>query len=92
MHLQLIKSDIHRIAGTTYHNDEGHCVFVFDGDDDAYGIERIFLRNLLKLFGEQYKVISVDEYIDEKDRISIYVTTNLPWEMYCDETEQITEE
>ena len=61
MHLQLIKSDIHRIAGTTYHNDEGNCVFVFDGDDDAYGIERIFLRNLLMLFGEQYNIVTEAE-------------------------------
>lgn len=44
MYLKLIKSDIHRIGGATYHNDDGNCVFVFYGDDDAYGIERIFLR------------------------------------------------
>lgn len=87
MYLELLKSDIHRIGGATYQNDEGNCVFVFYGDDDAYGIELIFLRNLLKLFGEQYKVISEEEFIDEKDEFTIYLTTNLPWEMYCDKTE-----
>ena len=92
MYLKLIKSDIYRIGGATYHNDDGNCVFVFYGDDVAYGIERIFLRNLLKLFGEQYKVVSVDEYIDEKDEISTYVTTNLPWEMYMSEETKLQDE
>ena len=92
MSLELIKADIHRIGGATYQNDEGNCVFVFDGDDDAYGVERIFLRNLLKLFGEQYGVISEDEYIDENNEISIHVTTNLPWVEYMKEREQKTED
>ena len=46
----------------------------------------------LKLFGEQYKVVSVDEYIDEKDEISTYVTTNLPWEMYMSEETKLQDE
>lgn len=39
MNLELLKSDIHRIGGATYHNDDGNCVFVFYGDDDAYGTQ-----------------------------------------------------
>lgn len=88
MCLKLFKSDIRYIGGATYHNDEGNCVFVFYGDDDAYGIERIFLRNLLPLFGEQYRIVSEDEYIDKRDNIVIHITTNLPWEMYCEKTEE----
>ena len=92
MYLKLIKSDIHRIGGATYHNDDGNCVFVFYGDDDAYGIERIFLRNLLKQFGEQYKVVLEEEYVNDKFEPTTYVTTNLPWKEYCAATEQKTEE
>lgn len=92
MNLKVIKSDIHRIGGATYHNDDGNCVFVFYGDDDAYGIERIFLRNLLKLFGEQYKVVSEEEYVNDKFEPTIYVTTNLPWEMYMSEETKLQDE
>ena len=37
-------------------NDEGNCVFVFYEDDVACQIEYIFLRNILKLFGQQYRI------------------------------------
>lgn len=88
MYLELIKSDILRIGGAAYHNDEGNCVFVFYEDDDAYGIEYIFLRNLLQLFGQQYRIISEDEYIDEEEGLVIHLTTNLPWKEYMKAREQ----
>ena len=80
-YLKLLKSDIHSIADTVYQED-GNCVFVFDGDLDAFGLKRIFLRNLLQLFGEEYVIVSEDEYWDDKDQVSIYLFTNLPWEMF----------
>lgn len=80
-YLKLLKSDIHSIADTIYQED-GNCVFVFDGDLDAFGLKRIFLRNLLQLFGEEYVIVSEDEYWDDKDQVSIYLFTNLPWEMF----------
>ena len=88
MHLELIKSDIHRIGGATYQDDEGNCVFVFYEDDVAYQIEYIFLRNLLKLFGEQYRITSEDEYVEEGDELVIHLTTNLPWKEYLEVYEQ----
>ena len=88
MYLELIKSDIHRIGGAIFHNDEGNCVFVFYEDDVAYQIEYILLRNILKLFGQQYRITAEDEYIDEKEVSSIHLTTNLPWEMYMAENIQ----
>ena len=88
MHLELIKSDIHRIGGATYQDDEGNCVFVFYEDDVAYQIEYIFLRNLLKLFGEQYRITSEDEYVEEGDELVIHLTTNLPWKEYMEVYEQ----
>lgn len=85
MYLELIKSDIHRIGGAAYHNDEGNCVIVFYEDDVAYQIEYIFLRNILKLFGQQYRITSEDEYFDEKEGLVIHLTTNLPWEIFMAE-------
>ena len=82
MHLELIKSDIHRISGATFQNDEGNCVFVYYEDDAAYQIEYIFLRNLLQLFGQQYRITSEDEYADEEGRLTTELTTNLPWEEF----------
>jgi hypothetical protein len=88
MNFELIKSDILRIGGTTYQNDEGNCVFVFYEDDVAYGVEHIILRNLLPLFGEQYRITSEDEYVEEGDELVIHLTTNLPWKEYMEVYEQ----
>ena len=85
MELELFKSDIIRIGGAAYHNDEGNCVIVFYEDDVAYHIEYIFLRNILKLFGQQYRIISEDEYVDERGKLSTHLTTNLPWDVYLAE-------
>ena len=84
-YLKLVKSDIHSIADTVY-QEEGNCVFVFDGDLDAFGIKYIFLRNLLQLCGEEYVIVSEDEYWDDKNQVSIYLFTNLPWDVYMNAT------
>ena len=85
MNLSTTKSDIRFIGDSVCPNDNGNCVFVFYGDHDAYGIEYIFLRNILKLFGQQYRITSEDEYFDEKEGLVIHLTTNLPWEMFMAE-------
>jgi len=79
--MKLLKSDIRSIGDTVY-QEEGNCVFVFDGNLDAFGIKYIFLRNLLQLFGNEYVIVSEEEYWDDKDQVSIYLFTNLPWEIY----------
>ena len=81
MELQLEKNDLLYIGSTVYQN-EGTCVFVFDDADSAYGVERIFLRNLLKLFGEDYVILLEEEFWDEEDRASMHVFTNFPWDEY----------
>ena len=88
MSFELLKSDIHRIGGATFKNEDGNCVFVFYEDDVAYQIEYIFLRNILKLFGQQYRITSEDEYVDANEGLSIHLTTNLPWKEYLKESEQ----
>ncbi len=92
MSIKLLKSDIHRIGDTVYQNDKGNCVFVFDGNLDAFGIQYIILRSLLLLFGDDYRIVSEDEYWDEKDQVSIYLFTNLPWELFVKAGQEDTEE
>ena len=93
MGFELLKSDIHRIGGSAYHNDEGNCVIVFYEDDVAYQVEYIFLRSILRLFGQQYRITSEDEYVDERGELSIHLTTNLPWDIYmAEEIKRNTEE
>ena len=93
MGFELLKSDIHRIGGSAYHNDEGNCVIVFYEDDVAYQVEYIFLRSILRLFGQQYRILSEDEYVDERGELSIHLTTNLPWDIYmAEEIKRNTEE
>ena len=90
MNFELFKSDIHRIGGAAYHNDEGNCVIVIYDDDAAYQVEYILLRNILRLFGQQYQITSEDEYPDERGELAIHLTTNLPWAMYMSEDETMT--
>lgn len=80
--IKLFKSDIYRIGGAVYPNDDRNCVFVFYDDCAAYGVEYIILRNLLLLFGEQMRIVSEDEYVDENEGLSIHLSTNLPWETF----------
>ena len=79
--LQLEKNDLRYIGGAVYQN-EGNCVFVFYDAECAYGVERIFLRNLLKLFGEDYVILSEEESWDDEDEVSMHVFTNFPWDVY----------
>ena len=90
MNFELFKSDIHRIGDSAYHNDDGYCVIVFYDDDAAYQVEYILLRNILRLFGQQYQITSEDEYPNERGELAIHLTTNLPWAMYMSEDETMT--
>lgn len=90
MSFELLKSDIRRIGGSAYHNDEGNCVIVFYDDDAAYQVEYILLRNILRLFGQQYLITSEDEYPNDRGELAIHLTTNLPWAMYMSDDETMT--
>lgn len=87
MNLKLEKEDLRYIGDELYKNDDGNCVFSFYETNCAYGIYRILLRNLLKMVGSRYRIVSEDEYIDDQNRVTIMITTNLPWEKF----EEITE-
>ena len=82
MNLNLEKGDLRYIGDTVYQNDDGNCVFCFDEENCAYGIYRILLRNLLKMVDRQYRILSEEDYVDDQDRITTEITTNLPWGKY----------
>lgn len=89
--IKLFKSDIYRIGDTVYENDEGNCEFVFYEECKDYEAQYILLRSILLLFGEQMRIVSVEEYVDDKD-VTIALITNLPWESFVKAGQEDTEE
>ena len=94
MNLQVKQSDIQGIGYKTINNN-GFLTIVTDGS--CYGLEDILLRNILRCFGDDYKV--TDSYDCERpdepedsDEMDVAWDTNLPWEVYCNEkdTNEVT--
>ena len=82
MIVEVEKEDIFKISDTIFPID-GCTAFKLSSDDNAFGIKEILLRNILKTFSEQYKIVSVEDF--ELDRngfevVSLIIKTNLPWE------------
>lgn len=75
MNVEVIKEDIKRIGHTTY-SEDGNTAIICDGD--SYNLEAILLRNILKCFGEEYKILSETDYGED----DILIITNLPFETY----------
>lgn len=76
------KSDIHRI-GHTGINEGGNTAILCNLD--TANIEEILLRNILKCFGENYKIVERLDYpqtADIEQVEAIEFITNLPFEFY----------
>ena len=82
MEFKLYKEDLFNIC-ETFAGKEGENVKVAF-NTDGYGIGMIFLRNILLLFGEQYKVVGTQDKEWEDGEPFILVETNLPWELVKD--------
>ena len=85
MTLQVKQSNIHGIGYKTINND-GFLTIVTDGS--CYGLENILLRNILRCFGEQYKITDSYDYErpdepEDSDEMDVAWDTNLPWEIYA---------
>ena len=87
MNLQVTGKYIKNIGYKVFDN-EGYLTIVTDGS--CYGLEDILLRNILRCFGDDYKV--TDSYDCERpdepedsDEMDVAWDTNLPWEIYCNE-------
>ena len=78
--LEVQADDIERIGGTTFGGDDGFTHILCDLS--TANIEEILLRSILKCFGEEYRIMSIDDWTWENGDEQIEFTTNLPWEAY----------
>ena len=82
MELELYKEDIMKLGDAIFPMKDYVVIEIFSRDDTVW-ITEILLRNILKLFGEDYKVICFDELTPEEDdeveMASMFFVTNLPW-------------
>ena len=78
MNLEVQKEDI-KLIGHTVHEHKGNTAFICNGD--TYNIEKIFLRNILKCFGDEFTIVSEEDY-NGYDDYDILCITNLPFEIY----------
>ena len=84
MNIQVEKEDINKIGYTGYKED-GFLAIICNGD--TANIEEILLRSILKCFGEEYHIVSAEDFIWEEDDydewdFDIEFITNLPYEKY----------
>lgn len=77
--IEVVKSDIEKI-GTTIFPENGNTTFICDVA--TTNIEEILLRNILKCFGEEYAILSEDDFTWENGDMAIEYKTNLPWDLY----------
>jgi len=84
MELLLLKEDIYKIGDVVVIGD--NIGVVIKATDENCGIKEILLRNVLKTFGEEYYIVSIDDYsFQNKNDIStlmeLVFVTNLPFEL-----------
>ena len=90
MNIQVEKEDINKIGYTGY-KENGFLAIICNGD--TANIEEILLRSILKCFGEEYHIVSSEDYIWEEDDydewdFDIEFITNLPYEVYNECTQK----
>ena len=80
MNVQVEKADIKKIGNTAF-NQNGNLAIVCNGETS--NIEEILLRSILKCFGDDYKVVSAEDFEwDGVEGCDICFTTNLPYELF----------
>ena len=84
MTIEVEKEDIRKI-GNVWYNENGYLAIICNGD--TANIEEILLRSILKCFGEEYHIVSAEDFIWEEDDydewdFDIEFITNLPYEKY----------
>lgn len=82
MNIEVNKSDITSI-GHTCHSKDGFLELFCE--PDTANLEEILLRSILKCFGEDYRIVSSDE--ESMDSVSFL--TNLPYELFEKEMENL---
>lgn len=83
MNIQVEKEDINLIGHTSF-NEKGFLAIIISVTDS--GIKKILLRNILKCFGEEYKIVKFNEIWEKKNNVmnvtNIIISTNLPFSLY----------
>ena len=86
MNIEVQKKDIKHIGHTSFKDDDGNSLIICSGN--TYNIEVILLRSILKCFGEEYKIIYTEDWIDENRDVDslkikdVLIKTNLPFELF----------
>ena len=78
MEVQVEKIDIKRIGHIAY-NENGNLNIICNGD--TYNLEVILLRNILKCFGDGFKITNEEDYVGYEGN-DILIATNLPFDLY----------
>lgn len=83
MELSLFKEDIFKIGEVVPFGD--NTGVVIKAEEQYCGIKEILLRNVLRTFGEEYHIVSVDDYSfkdinDISTLLELVFVTNLPFE------------
>lgn len=78
MQMTLYKSDLWKM-GHTFYQEDGNLHIICD--ITTCNIEEIFIRNILTLFGNDYKIVEVSDFEDENGNFSIEYVTNLPFSL-----------
>lgn len=80
--IEVCKEDIKKIGGSA-HEKDGFLTIICD--INTSNIEEIFLREILKCFGDEYYITESNDFYWKDDKIDdcgIEFKTNLPWEIY----------
>ena len=80
MLLEVSKEDIKNI-GIDHFNDTDTNFLIVVSNGEICGIEEIILRNILKDFGENYKIVKTEDYFKDGN-FDVWYYTNLPYEIY----------
>lgn len=82
MVVEVEKDDIKRIGNTMSADDDGNTCIICNGETSH--IEVILLRSILKCFGEEYKILSEEDFVwhedDTMEEWGIEIKTNLPFD------------
>ena len=84
MTIEVEKEDIRKI-GNVWYNENGYLAIICNGD--TANIEEILLRSILKCFGEEYHIVSAEDFIrqvrDELDiKVPFIIIIVLPYEVF----------
>lgn len=93
MNIEVVKEDISKIGNAQWGDDNGNMLITCDLA--TANIEEILLRNILKCFGEEYKIVSSEDFItedclDENGEVDlvkikeVVFETNLPFQTVLD--------